>query len=93
MASAGSDPSLESASKSFDDDDRHDLELTHELRLRRWARQNFVPPVQRLDSWHEVIQDEMSARDRELAEVVIPRILILRDEPLRRVPRPRRRSA
>lgn len=48
------------------------LELTHELRLRRWARQNHVPAAERLDSWHPVILDEMDQRDRELFAVETP---------------------
>ena len=56
------------------------LELTHELRLRRWARQNYVPAGDRLDSWHAVILGEMQQKDRELAEVAIPATLRLKSE-------------
>ena len=41
------------------------LELTHELRLRRWARLNHVPEEERDTLWHPVILDEMRQRDRE----------------------------
>jgi len=42
-----------------------DLDLIEELRLRRWARENFVPVEQRLTSWHPVILDEMGRKDGE----------------------------
>lgn len=41
------------------------LDLTEELRLRRWARENYVPPAERDSSWHPVILDEMVRRDFE----------------------------
>jgi hypothetical protein len=42
-----------------------ELDLIEELRLRRWARENYVPPDQRQTSWHPVVHDEMSKRDLE----------------------------
>lgn len=42
------------------------LDLVEELRLRRWARENYVPLDDRLLDWHAVVLDEMSRRDREL---------------------------
>ncbi len=42
-----------------------DLDLIEELRLRRWARENFVPVEQRLPNWHPIILDEMGRKDRE----------------------------
>ena len=42
-----------------------DLDLIEELRLRRWARENFVPVDQRLTNWHPVILEEMGRKDRE----------------------------
>lgn len=42
------------------------VDPVEELRLRRWARENFVPPDNRDPSWHAVIQDEMRKRDEEL---------------------------
>lgn len=70
------------------------LDLICELRLRRWARQNYVPPADRLDSWHQVILAEMAARDEEATEVQIPDTLRLRKfgESSER-PTPYRRSA
>jgi hypothetical protein len=42
-----------------------DLDFIEELRLRRWARQNFVPVEQRLTSWHPIVLDEMLSKDDE----------------------------
>jgi hypothetical protein len=42
------------------------VDLIAELRLRRWARQNYVSPEARRRDWHEAILDEMELRDREL---------------------------
>ena len=46
-----------------------ELDLIEELRLRRWARENFVPRTQRQLSWHPVILDEMSRKDLEVGDV------------------------
>jgi hypothetical protein len=45
-----------------------DLDLIEELRLRRWARENFVPVEQRLLKWHPIILDEMVRKDLELTD-------------------------
>ncbi len=45
-----------------------ELDLIEELRLRRWAREHYVPNGQRLASWHPIIHDEMSKRDLEIGE-------------------------
>jgi hypothetical protein len=42
-----------------------DLDLIEELRLRRWARENYVPRGQRQTGWHSVVLDEMSKKDFE----------------------------
>ena len=42
-----------------------DLDFIEELRLRRWARENFVPVEQRLPSWHPIVLDEMDRKDGE----------------------------
>ncbi len=42
-----------------------DLDFIEELRLRRWARENYVPPDHRERSWHPVVHDEMKKRDTE----------------------------
>jgi len=45
-----------------------ELDLIQELRLRRWARENYVPDGQREASWHPVILDEMQKKDLETEE-------------------------
>jgi hypothetical protein len=42
-----------------------DLDLIEELRLRRWARENYVPHSQREITWHPVVHDEMRRKDQE----------------------------
>jgi hypothetical protein len=46
-----------------------ELDFIEELRMRRWARENYVPNDQRDLSWHPVILDEMSRKDSEMGEV------------------------
>lgn len=46
-----------------------EVDFIEELRLRRWAREHYVPRNQRELSWHPVIHDEMDRRDREMSEV------------------------
>ncbi len=46
------------------------MDMLKELRLRRWARENFVLPEERAADWHEVILDEMRIRDAELAAML-----------------------
>ena len=41
-------------------------DLVQELRLRRWARENYVPVEFRDQSWHCCVLDEMDRRDEEL---------------------------
>jgi len=43
-----------------------EVDLIEELRLRRWARENYVPSEQRVRSWHPVILDEMLRKDEEI---------------------------
>ena len=38
-----------------------------ELRLRRWARENYVALEYRDPTWHDVVRDEMQRKDRERA--------------------------
>ena len=38
-----------------------------ELRLRRWARENYVPVESRDQAWHSVVLDEMRRKDQEQA--------------------------
>ena len=42
-----------------------ELDFIEELRLRRWARENYVPPGERKHTWHPVIQEEMEKKDLE----------------------------
>jgi hypothetical protein len=42
-----------------------DLDLIEELKLRRWARENYSPPDRRQPDWHPVVHEEMSKRDSE----------------------------
>jgi hypothetical protein len=47
-----------------------ELDFIQELRLRRWAREHYVPAGQRESSWHPVILDEMNKKDVEVEEPV-----------------------
>jgi hypothetical protein len=49
-----------------------ELDFIEELRLRRWAREHYVPPSQRETSWHPVVHDEMKRRDNEKGASRIP---------------------
>jgi len=42
-----------------------EVDFIEELRLRRWAREHYVPRQQREMSWHSLILDEMERKDRE----------------------------
>jgi len=42
-----------------------EIDFIEELRLRRWARENYVPAQHRQRNWHPVVIDEMSSKDRE----------------------------
>jgi hypothetical protein len=42
-------------------------DLAREMNLRLWARANYVPPEQRLATWHPIVLNEMQCRDSELA--------------------------
>ena len=50
------------------------MDLVRELRLRQWARQNYVPMESRRSSWHPVVLDEMIRRDHELMNEIAPPI-------------------
>lgn len=45
-----------------------DVDFIEELRLRRWARENYVPRNQRESGWHPIVHEEMSLRDSEQTE-------------------------
>lgn len=42
-----------------------ELDFIEEIRLRRWARENFVALDDRSESWHPVVLDEMRMKDIE----------------------------
>ena len=42
-----------------------EMDLIEELRLRRWAREHYVPADKRDRSWHPVVQEEMKKKDNE----------------------------
>jgi hypothetical protein len=44
---------------------KSELDFIEELRLRRWARENYVPRGERKHSWHPVIKEEMEKKDVE----------------------------
>jgi hypothetical protein len=44
-----------------------EIDLVEEMRLRTWARRNYVAAVEREESWHPVILDEMNRIDEESA--------------------------
>ena len=46
-----------------------EVDFIEELRLRRWAREHYVSRNEREMSWHPVILDEMTRKERETAEV------------------------
>jgi hypothetical protein len=50
-----------------------ELDIIEELRLRRWARQNYVSLEQRDSRWHPVILDEMDKKDLESTEPILVR--------------------
>ena len=45
-----------------------EMDFIEELRLRRWAREHYVPTGQRQPTWHPVVHDEMGRKDREAGE-------------------------
>jgi hypothetical protein len=44
-----------------------ELDVIEELRLRRWARENYVPRGKRQLAWHPVVHEEMAKKDTELS--------------------------
>jgi hypothetical protein len=48
-----------------------DIDLIEELRLRRWARENYVPSGERDTAWHPIILDEMGRKDREASPAAL----------------------
>jgi hypothetical protein len=46
-----------------------ELDFIEELRLRRWARENYVPAGERKPTWHPVVQEEMTKKDEESSDL------------------------
>jgi hypothetical protein len=46
-----------------------EVDFIEELRMRRWAREHYVPRDRRESSWHPVVLDEMDRKDLEQCEV------------------------
>jgi hypothetical protein len=42
-----------------------ELDFIEEIRLRCWARENYVPLDDREESWHPVVLHEMRMKDLE----------------------------
>ena len=47
------------------------VDFIEELRLRRWARENYVPADERDTAWHPIILEEMHRKDGEVHEAVL----------------------
>lgn len=46
-------------------DSSQEIDPIEEMRLRTWARRNFVPALQRNEDWHGIVLDEMARIDHE----------------------------
>lgn len=47
-----------------------EVDFIEELKLRRWARENYVCSERREASWHPVVLDEMRRKDIETEEAL-----------------------
>jgi len=48
-----------------------ELDFIEELRLRRWAREHYVPVHERKEnSWHPVVLEEMRKKDIEASDPI-----------------------
>ena len=54
-----------------------EIDFIEELRLRRWARENYVPPENRQRTWHPVVHEEMKKKDHEKGAPYMPKSLML----------------
>lgn len=48
-----------------------DVDFIEELRLRRWAREHYVPVDERDTAWHPIVLEEMRRKDGEVSEAVL----------------------
>ncbi|MEW4489013.1 hypothetical protein AB1L42_13085 [Thalassoglobus sp. JC818] len=51
------------------DDPETMVDPIEEIRLRTWARQNYLPEQEREEEWHPIILDEMRQKDLELDRI------------------------
>ena len=42
-----------------------DIDVIEEMRLRTWARQNYLPAKERGDEMHPIVLEEMTRKDHE----------------------------
>ena len=42
-----------------------EMDMIEELKMRRWARENYVPRDERPNSWHPVVHEEMEKKEIE----------------------------
>jgi hypothetical protein len=47
-----------------------EFDFIEEIRLRTWARENYVSEDERDETWHPVVLDEMRIKDGETGLVV-----------------------
>ena len=45
-----------------------EVDFIEELKLRRWAREHYVPRDRRENNWHPLVLDEMYRKDLEREE-------------------------
>ena len=55
---------------SAEEADRLSVDAIEEMRLRTWARKNYIEVSQRDDLWHPVILDEMLRIDQEKSQLL-----------------------
>jgi hypothetical protein len=48
-----------------------DVDFIEELKLRRWARENYVSAERRDSGWHPIVLEEMTRKDREAREAAL----------------------
>ena len=48
-----------------------DVDVIEEFRLRRWAREHYVPAELRDRAWHPIVLEEMHRKDGEASDSVL----------------------
>ncbi len=56
-----------------------EVDFIEELRLRRWARENYVPVSQRERTWHPIILEEMGRKDQDSQSPAFVRNVVVAD--------------